>query len=38
MTGADLGAHVVVAIERFPGSLYHLSTGFSGSHEADIQC
>jgi hypothetical protein len=37
MAGDDLGANVVVAAERFPGSFYDLSTAFSGSHKADIQ-
>ena len=37
MTGGDLGANVLVAPERFPGSFYDLSTAFSGSHKADVQ-
>lgn len=37
MAGNDLGANVLVAAERFPGSFYDLSTAFSGSHKADIQ-
>lgn len=37
MTGGDLGANIIVAAERFPGSFYDLSTAFSGSHRADIQ-
>jgi hypothetical protein len=37
MAGAELGANVRLAAERFPTPAYDIATAYSSSHEAQIQ-